>query len=520
MDPCVRSDAEQGMDDTRDSTHDAGFEREGGHPSIRLAPIDHDEYDALADLFLGDGEFAPPCVPDTEGAPDHNTHTPVLQLTHGIDDAAEAKENPPEVGVIESLEATDLHASALMAELLDGDERREDGVEFVRMPRAKVEVIVLGHLPVRATLWARQYACGSAKERGEVVALLRAASGSTSIDLITGREPEQAMGCADMQSALETIHEHADRVVLRVDERLEPELLDRAEVGAITILTGADEAAVVASYRLVKTIDATLNDRYEDDADAPHMRIAVMGSPREQGEDARDKLQSAVRSFLERPVEIVVGSGRIDATGTTNIFRDTQSHHAGDIIDGLVAIAHRSEINASRNDAPAIVESRSVSIDEIAPKPILTDDARESLDIQSETDQGLTDPDIRDGLCAMLEDIRPIETRCPKAQGVEMGMDGEGRLHLIACDADCHAALERLYTAQSWAREHFGLLLRAEPGLKFPSSDPRDDADAIMHLISHEPAALRGIYDTPVRMYALARVRVGGVIAQVATPLN
>ena len=99
-------------------------------------------------------------------------------------------------------------------------------------------------------------------------------------------------------------------------------------------------------------------------------------------------------------------------------------------------------------------------------------------------------------------------------------MDGDGRLHLIACDADCHAALERLYTAQSWAREHFGLLLRAEPGLKYPSSDPRDDAEAIMHLISHEPAALRGIYDTPVRMYALARVRVGGVIAQVATPLN
>ena len=46
------------------------------------------------------------------------------------------------------------------------------------------------------------------------------------------------------------------------------------------------------------------------------------------------------------------------------------------------------------------------------------------------------------------------------------------------------------------------------------------DPPRTLHLIAHEPAALRGLYDTPVRMYALARVRVGGVIAQVATPLN
>jgi hypothetical protein len=500
------------MDDTRDGMHGAGDERESGHPSIRLAQIDHDEYDALADLFLGDGELAPPVAPE-ERLPDHRTHTPILQLTHGIEDA---DSETPEVRVIESLEATDLHASSLMAELVgDTDLSAEDGVEFVRLPRPRVELIVLGHLPVRATLWARQYACGSAKSNDEVVALVRAASGSTAVDLITGREPEAAMGCVDLQAALSAIHERADRVVMRVDERIEPELLDRPEVSTITILTGADEAAIVASYRLVKTIDATLNERYEDLEDAPQMRIAVMGSPNDQAEDARYKLQNAVESFLQRDVEIVVGSGRIDATGTTNIFRDTSSHHAGDMIDGLVELAHRTEMRDEPGSEPALVETREIEVDEIAPRPT----QRQAAPAPSLCD-ATVDPDIRDGLCAMLDGIRPIETRCPKAQGVEFGMDDEGCLHLIACDADCHEALERLYTAQSWAREHLGLLLRAEPGLRLPSADPREDAEAVMHLISHEPAALRGIYDTPVRMYALARVRVGGVIAQVATPLN
>ncbi|CAN0591206.1 unnamed protein product [Laminaria digitata] len=101
-----------------------------------------------------------------------------------------------------------------------------------------------------------------------------------------------------------------------------------------------------------------------------------------------------------------------------------------------------------------------------------------------------------------------------------MCTDDDGLLHLLVCDADCEGALERLYTAQNWARDHLGLLLRVEPGLRFPSSDSRAETDAVMHLISHEPSVLRSIYDTPVRMYALARVRVGGVIAQVATALN
>lgn len=529
MDPRVRSSAEQGMDDTRDDTHGTGDERESGHPSIRLAPIDHDEYDALADLFLGDGELSPPSFEEPE--PTHVTHTPVLQLTHTIDEAGDGAESLPEIRVIESLEATGQHASTLMAELV-GDtstephdaEVRDEDIELVRLPKPKIELIVLGHLPVRATLWARQYACGVAKSNDEIVALVRAASGSTAIDLITGREPERAMGCADIESALGVIDERADRVVMRVDERLEPELLDRPEVSTITILTGADEAAIVASYRLVKAVDATLNDRYEDVDDAPQLRIAVMGSPKDQAEDARYKLRNAVESFLHRDIEIVIGSGRIDATGTTNIFRDTRSHHAGDMIDGLVALAHETEIREEKTHRdPPVIESRALDIEDVTPKSATIEPApkpKADAAANPDTKQTTQDPEFRDGLCALLDGIRPIETRCPKAQGVEMGMDEAGRLQLIACDADCHAALERLYTAQSWAREHFGLLLRAEPGLQYPSTDPRDDSDAVMHLISHEPAALRGIYDTPVRMYALARVRVAGVIAQVATPLN
>ena len=511
------------MDDTHDESGHISEEHEGTHPSMRLVSIDHDEYDALADLFLGGGELAPaPFVEaDVESEietevefcePNHDTHTPVLHLA-GTETEVE---NDAPIGVIESLEATGQHASMLMAELL-GESSAGD-VQLVRMPEPKVELVVLGHLPVRATLWARQYACSSAKSRGEVVALVRAASGSTAIDLITGREPIDADGSSDLGGAISTMHERADRVMLRVDERHEPELLERPEVETITVLTGADEAAVVASYRLIKTIEASLRDRYEDD-DAPQLRIAVMGAAREQGEDAREKLQNAVDSFIECPVEIVIGAGRIDATGTANVFRDTRAHSATRIIEGLVSLAHRVEQVAPVEESP-VVETRRVDVDTIRTNPIEREERPIESAAPTPVEQRDASPSIREGLCAMIEGLRPIETRCPKAPGVEMGMDDEGRLQLLVCDSDCDGALERLYVAQSWARDHLGLLLRAEPGLRIPSSDVRAESDAVLHLITQEPAALRAMYDTPVRMYALARVRVGGVIAQVATALN
>lgn len=533
MDLRAGSDAELGMDDTRDTTREGvaadlngGHRQTPGHPSMRLVAIEHDEYDALADLFLGGGGLAPEPFESNAGAePTHMTHTPVLHLA-GKDDHEPSAPGLSALGVIESLEATGMHASSLMAELMGSEQsdQPKDGLEMVRMPAPSVEVVVLGHLPVRATLWARQYACASAKERGEVVALVRAASGTTAIDLITGGEALSVRGSSTLDSALETLHGSADRVILRVDERHEPDLLDRPEVETITVLTGADETAVVASYRLVKTIDAALCERYEQAEDGPRIRIAVMGAAHAQASDAKSKLETAVGSFIARPVEIVIGSGRIDATGTANIFRDTRAHSAGRMIDRLVELAHRAE--TVDHDLSDPVHARDIPVEEIHAHPVEAGRERTAPEWASASSiapspvSRTASPGLRDGLCALIDGLRPIETRCPKAPGVEMGIDDAGRLNLLVCDADCDAALERLYAAQSWSRDHLALLLRAEPNLRFPSSQQSHESDAIMHLISQEPAALRDIYDTPVRMYALARVRVGGVIAQVATALN
>jgi hypothetical protein len=601
-------DIDLGQNDKHDQ-----LEKDGSH--IRLAEIDLDEYDALADLFLDEGAFSPEGTSgaemptqqqvDAEGIdsshendidselPTHETHIPVLHLTRSEEDA-ELGSAPP-VGddeafhaesagmrILETLDETDNHASDLLDALLEHESSYDQRVEVVAMPQPRMEVVVLGHLPVRATLWVRQYACSLAKEREETVALVRAAAGTTAIDLITGDQDMQSQSFSTLDRALSYISEHADRVIMRVDEASEPGLLDRPEIEEITVLTGADEAAVVASYRLMKTLDATLGERYAID-EGPMFRLAVMGAGKEQASEARTKLENAVKTFIERPIEIVVGSGRIDATGTMNLYRDSISHPALHIIDGLVQAgiqdgssnvqAHGSasvdetkssleqideiESSGEQNNrvevtiAPAGVRvptaktsagrreklgetsgsqtSGSQSVAVIKPEVITGRKRRKSSAsagsaigsaISSGVGSSVESPSMRDGLCALIPGLSPIEARCPKAAGVEMAIDDQGRLHLIVCDGDTRDAMNRLLAAQTWARNNLGLLIRAEPGLAFPSNEQGSESDAMMHLISIEPRSLHEIFDTGVRVYALARVKVGDVVAQVATPIN
>ena len=568
--------------------------RESGH--LRLASIDHEEYDALADLFLGDGGFAPePIYADTieavddsepedlgepepeptateteieedlEDRPTHATHTPVLQLTRHEDDAelgsrlgSGQRADDSEVfddqvaglHVLETLAATDARASELLAELMGESGLREDfsrtiedesadEIEFIPMPDPVIEVVVLGHLPVRATLWARQYACNQSKELCETVALVRAASGSTSVDLITdGGTHGQSVSVRSydrLDEALIAVSRLADRVIMRVDEASEAELLDRPEIEEITVLTGADEAAVVASYRLIKTLDATLGEQYVE-GEGPTLRVAVMGAGREMAMDACTKLGNAVETFIQRPIEIVVGSGRIDATGTTSLYRDSSAHRALEILDGLVQAARvgHEDVEESGNEsvdlqlADAELAAATEAVVEAKPseqaEPMRVEFSSSGVEMpeprkarrQSDDDA----PSLRDGLCAMIPGLKPIEARCPKAPGVDLAVDSDGRLHLIVCDADTRDAMNRLLAAQTWARNNLGLLLRAETGISVPAHDRDVDTDATMHLISIEPRSVREIYDTQVRIYSLARVKVAGVIAQVATPIN
>lgn len=501
-------------------------------PTMRLTGTDQAEHDALAELFLGDAPYAPapmgaPPAPRAEHAAP-GTHTPAPG------EARRPGSDRPGPGRFEG--------SAVRAARPEPGDHAEPDTQ-----RPVVELVILGHLPVRASLWVRQYACLSARKRSETVALVRSAGGSVSIDVITGHASAQIEPVGSIEDGVTIATAAASRVVLRVDETAEPELLERSGIDEVTILTGADEAAVVASYRLIKTLVALLDDRLDPEA-GPRVRVAVMGNPGPQIEAARQKIHRACTAFLDRPVEILDASGRIDATGTVTVCRCDDAHAAGDVLDALLGETDRPRdaapnAHAAHPERPPAgglrladhtedFHSTDPEAGDIPEVVILTGKRAGDRAAPAPTEPPATERDaaetasvritrLREPLACLIEGLTPVETRCPSAPGVELACDHAGRLHAVTTDdRGAGEAVASLLAASAWARANLGLLIRAEPGISIPSADPRDHDDAYLHLLARRPSAARAVLDTDVSVYALAAVIAGGEEIMVATPLN
>jgi hypothetical protein len=489
------------MDDNDRKIEPAGTS--GGF--MKLAGIDDGEYDALADLFLGDSELAPEPFSST-GTDSVDAGRPPVPVRLA---------RPP-IEVEVSREETQAKQPVKPHLAEQAVSRVEHAIESGLGSVPCIEAVLLGHLPVRASLWVRQYACSTARRKDEVVALIRAAAGSTSVDLIAGSQQIESRECASLHDALAVVDSIADRVILRVDETTEPELLDRDEIDEITILTGADETAIVASYRLIKTLTSVWDAN--EAIGTPHLRLAVMGATGQQVADASAKLTRAVDAFLDRPIEIIDAAGRIDATGTSNIYRDTVAHAVTSILDELIEIGC---------GVPALdfIESQTASESQLE----ITPETAQALDqLPAEirpTAQQMTEPPVtietakpNNNLVSLIEGLELIETRCPFALDVELCVDEQGKLHLVA-DDDHRAPMGRLETVRAWVRAHLPLILRAEPKLAMPKSSDRE-SDIQLHLISDDPHTLRGLIDSPINLYALAHARVGRETIRVATRIN
>jgi hypothetical protein len=480
------------MDDNKGRKADTGG-------FMKLAGIDDGEYDALADLFLGESELAPEPFSSTgtdatEPTPPKLSQAPVRLARSSIEVQAPRIDEPKK----HSAEQAVTRVESVI----------ESGLGTVPC----IEAVLLGHLPVRASLWVRQYACSTARRKNEIVALVRAAAGSTSVDLIAADHTIETRECATLHEALAVVDNIADRVILRVDETTEPELLDRDEIDEITILTGADETAIVASYRLIKTLTSVWDA--DEIIGTPHLRLAVMGATGQQVADASAKLSRAVDAFLDRPIEIIDAAGRIDATATTNIYRDSVAHEVSGILDELIEIGC---------GVPALDQQLKTPVEQ--PESTI---AQVALEIPAEvrpTTEQLTEPPMKiesstdcEGLAGLIDGLTTLETRCPFALDVELCIDSQGNLHLVA-DDDHRAPMGQLETVRAWVRAHLPLILRAETDLAMPKSSDRE-SDIQLHLISSDPHTMRGLIDSPINLYALAEVKVGSDSVRAATRIN
>lgn len=456
-----------------------------------LAPS---EYDALADLFLSDlgGGERP-----AGGA------MPV---------AARERVNI-EAGIPHAFPIAATTTKAATAPPRAGDGPSDGRVARVEAGARRVEALVLGHLPVLAAAWVGQYARRLGETLGRPVVLLRLHAGQLTVELTgpiapeTQRDLERQGAIASLEAALAVAARHAGAWLIRADEPEEVVLAEGPGLTDVTLLTGADEAALVATYRTLKALTRSATAHATErggDAVVPRFRVAILGATPERARDAEEKLSRTAGTFLDQPVTITNAGQRIGTAPCVLLHRGSVGVPAARVlhlIDRVMPAAEVARASSSR----------------IGPTTFPGASAGSAL----ESKMVVRTPH---DLAALFDGIRGLPTRCPYAPGVQLGVDGRGRLHLLAMTEDDPRAgdvgparsIAQLVAASGWVCDHLELLRLASPGYTIADDEP----GATLHLLTSEPKSVRRLLDSGVLVHAVVPATIQGLTTWVVRDLN
>lgn len=374
--------------------------------------------------------------------------------------------------------------------------------------RRGIELLVLGHLPVMAGAWASQFArhraamqeqSGAAGGvRSGAVAMARLVNGHLRLDLYlataspTLRESLAADAPTTLGEAVQFLNRQHVPVLLHAPGKDELLLAGAPGIGRVTLLTAIDQASCVAAYGSIKSlVRHTHKTSEEGGASGVPIAVGVMAAAEDRARTVWHRFNRAAETFLGVTLELAacipqIQSGSAPVTLWSGAFEDP----------ARVLIAALNAGATSTADKHTVTLAELATLDEEADAEVLNV-------------EGPVDPApaaASGGLAGHVPGLRPIDVRCPWADDVELAVDAAGVVHALAQTregARDHRVLERLHAAAAWAVVHRGLLTRimgaGGGGAGFATR-------SVLHVFTDRPAEYRGLLDSPVRVHLLAAV--------------
>ncbi|MBL9148349.1 MAG: hypothetical protein JNM94_06610 [Phycisphaerae bacterium] len=396
-----------------------------------------------------------------------------------------------------------------------------------------IEVAIVGHLPVMGGLWLTQYADHLGRQHGPV-ALVRFDRSQISFELL--RAPGQR-GVLDMIESFDEALEYLGSVARRwvVCPQGEAALDGPFPGDALTLLTGGDDAATVAAYRIVKS----LAERWHHAGwPMPPVGLVVLGANDTRVAEVAEKLDRTTKAFLDVDLAVAAHFQRMDAIESAG--RRTFAASATSIDDlcrRIHAVARRPRHRTvdSATDGP---RSPSRGVPRLTPKglrtgadavtrvppPALRGPATEPApDAVAETvmptaasapapvhatptaPTAVTAPstsDMKQSLVSALAGLQALPIRCPIAPSVELAIDASGAMAIVAPVS----AIGTLRAVEAWAIAHADLLRRACPQII-----TIDRVQA--HLVTSDAPSVVPLHGTGVRLHLVIETPYGQVHA-------
>lgn len=171
-----------------------------------------------------------------------------------------------------------------------------------------VRVAMVGHLPVSAGLWITQFADRLAREEGPV-GVVRFIAGQVQVEVLRAGLGSSIAEALDLEQALDAATKLARRWVVVPEASTPPAEVLRSGASSLLLMTGADEAAVVGAYRLIKAI---AEDAMVESLPLPRLQVAVLGAGEAKVAEAMAKLNRTASAFLGMELPLAVAMQRME----------------------------------------------------------------------------------------------------------------------------------------------------------------------------------------------------------------
>ena len=390
------------------------------------------------------------------------------------------------------------------AELSDLFLTEPDGKGPSSQPRAAsttVELVLVGHLPVRANVWLSPYGDTVAREAGPAI-LLRLDGDCPRLAVLRAGEGRALPPAGStLREAIADLAAVAAPWLVRPALDASPRELLESGCDRITVLSSADEVARVHAYARIKAL-AEAAERFGHRL--PALGLAVLGADRPTAEGVGRKLAEAATANLGVSLPLVACLPRIDEhIHVTDC--ELAAGETGPSLRSVVAWIQDASVEVPEEPRPAPAETAAAAAVKIAPKP--------AAQLEGEAPAVAREPDVAGAtvtLSQLIEGVRSLPVRCPGHERLELAVDQAGRLHVVAREADLRA----LHIVAAWARTHRELISLTSPHYIDPA------VKVVCHVFTDEPSSLCDLHGTDLRLHVLAQVTVEGKRGWYAAPLN
>ena len=360
---------------------------------------------------------------------------------------------------------------------------------------ASVDLLLLGHLPVQGGLWLIPYA--GRESHGGMGALIR--MHEDTVDLaIVGESTFDISQCESLDEAFDLIASAITCWMVQPPSDVDSTSLLHCDADRITLLSGADQAAVVGAYRLLKGLVLASSSAEE----TPPMNLVIVGTEERAANDAANRIvqtahhQLGVQLSVSQPLP-AMGSG-------SRVASQASFQRSSSIVDII------SRIRAVSTEAPEVPEELQPSIP-LTPRHAVEIEDTDSVPSMQDA-AGTTMPDkSHPSLASHVEGLIGLQPRCPGHEEVELAVDTQGRVHVLADAEDFRDAT----IVASWVTQHQDLIAMACGGIEIDAS-----ATPKQHVFTANAIMVADLHGTDIALHLLTEVEVEGHRGLFSTPLN